>query len=128
MLKIIYTKCYNALIFTLFFSLAFRTLIPFTIYFTFQEKIKETLCINLDKPEIMCNGKCFLAKQLNQVEDHQHSSNIQKNIQFGDVFIADEIDFFPHEQCKSIVKKQFTFWINNYFFQWKISLLKPPIV
>lgn len=33
-----------------------------------QEYIAETLCINLDKPETLCSGKCYLFSQLKQEE------------------------------------------------------------
>jgi hypothetical protein len=31
--------------------------------------IVETYCINTDKPELQCNGKCHLAKQLTAIDN-----------------------------------------------------------
>jgi hypothetical protein len=35
-----------------------------------QTDIIEQLCENKDKPELQCNGKCYLMKQLQEVEDN----------------------------------------------------------
>ena len=34
-----------------------------------QEHIKEFLCINKEKPELACNGKCYLTKQLEETQN-----------------------------------------------------------
>lgn len=34
-----------------------------------QDFIAKVLCINKDKPELKCNGKCHLTKQLKKVEE-----------------------------------------------------------
>lgn len=50
------------------------------VYITFklnQDKIAEELCINLDEPELMCKGKCFLDEQLIKVNPIQSSGNKQ---------------------------------------------------
>lgn len=57
------------------------------IYITFkinQDYIAQELCINLDKPEVMCQGKCFLDDQLAKVnttpanQDHQTPTKFEK--------------------------------------------------
>lgn len=48
------------------------------IYITFkinQDYIAQELCINLDKPEVMCQGKCFLDDQLAKVNTNQPTKN-----------------------------------------------------
>ena len=37
--------------------------------------IKEVLCINKDQPQLQCNGKCHLNKQLQQVAESEESSD-----------------------------------------------------
>lgn len=36
-----------------------------------QKYISSTLCENRDKPELHCNGKCYLAKKLKQAEEKE---------------------------------------------------------
>lgn len=38
-----------------------------------QEYISQVLCINKDKPSLMCYGKCFLGKQLQEITDHENN-------------------------------------------------------
>ena len=60
------------------FYLAFNTLgcawIYPVIYLDFnlrQDFIAKTLCINKDEPITVCNGNCFLARQLNKAQEQQ---------------------------------------------------------
>ena len=41
-----------------------------------QEYIAKVLCINKDKPKMGCNGKCHLAKELNETENKSDNSPI----------------------------------------------------
>ncbi|UOQ78013.1 hypothetical protein MUN84_05160 [Hymenobacter sp. 5516J-16] len=36
-----------------------------------QDYIARVLCINRDKPQLKCNGKCHLRKQLKAVAEHE---------------------------------------------------------
>lgn len=41
-----------------------RPIQPYVEYVLNQNYIAEFLCINKDKPELICNGKCHLMKQI----------------------------------------------------------------
>lgn len=55
------------------------------IYFVYKINIKEIIenyCINRDKPELECDGKCYLKKQLEkQEESHQKTPYTTKNFE-----------------------------------------------
>lgn len=56
-----------------------------------QGYIASTLCENRDKPEMHCNGKCYLAKKLKQAEEKekkQERESIRKGTQ--DTFFVNE--------------------------------------
>lgn len=36
-----------------------------------QNYIASTLCVNRDKPEMNCNGKCYLSKKIKQAEEKE---------------------------------------------------------
>lgn len=38
-----------------------------------QAAIAKEKCENLDKPEMMCNGKCYLAKQMKEQEEKEQN-------------------------------------------------------
>ncbi len=52
-----------------------RPVMPLANYLINQDYIAEFLCINKDKPELECNGKCYLAKQLEEA-----SAEKEKNV------------------------------------------------
>lgn len=40
----------------------------------YQKEITEKYCINKNRPEMQCNGKCYLAKQMRQIETEYEQS------------------------------------------------------
>lgn len=38
-----------------------------------QDFIAEVLCINKDKPALTCNGKCYISKHLQDVEERERN-------------------------------------------------------
>jgi hypothetical protein len=54
-----------------------------------REYIAAKLCVNKDKPQMHCNGKCYLAKKIKQAEEKEKSQErqAQKN-QFQEAFIT----------------------------------------
>ena len=51
------------------------------IYLLNQDFITETFCVNKDKPELSCNGKCHLKDMVAMAEDNQ-AANSQLSIEF----------------------------------------------
>ncbi len=43
-----------------------------------REEISRTLCVNKKKPQLGCNGKCFLAKKLKQRYENDRQNNAEK--------------------------------------------------
>lgn len=50
-------------------------LMPYLQYALFQQQIEAYFCENKDLPELKCNGKCFLAKQIKAQHEAQKSEN-----------------------------------------------------
>ncbi|MFL1011156.1 hypothetical protein [Flavisericum labens] len=92
--------------------------------------IIETYCVNIDKPELQCNGKCHLAKQL-QIDESTtegaESNSIAVVLEgFYPVFsilqnytLVTDFQSLPHK-VKSID------YTNSYTFLRDMSLTKPP--
>lgn len=53
--------------FAFVFSLSFKSVVTFN-YLVNKAEIIEQFCENKEKPQLQCNGKCHLAKQIVQVE------------------------------------------------------------
>lgn len=62
-------------------------IISFTIN---QDDIARTMCVNRDKPEMHCNGKCYLAKQLKKQQEQDSRELPQKLKETTDVFYCVE--------------------------------------
>lgn len=45
-----------------------------------QSDIIERACINKDKPMIMCYGKCFLEKKIEQANDTENSTPLSQKV------------------------------------------------
>ncbi|HRX29554.1 MAG TPA: hypothetical protein P5235_09210 [Saprospiraceae bacterium] len=53
----------------LIFSLSIRDLFTYSYFVINQDFIVENFCINKDKPQLMCNGSCYLNKNLKDNQD-----------------------------------------------------------
>jgi len=92
--------------------------------------IVETYCINTDKPELKCNGKCHLAKQLQSVSNDSKSSDAISSLieAFSFVYFNEypsvvfRPDFLIEGNEKSIFHNQ------NYTYNFAYSPFKPPMV
>ncbi|CAM3199365.1 hypothetical protein NZD85_13010 [Empedobacter stercoris] len=107
--------------------IGFRSLIPFTVFFSVQEKIVEEYCINKERPEMQCNGKCYLSKQLNETEQHADSLLV-KNIRFTENYLHFEYLEIPFINDFIVTIKHRYFWQSFYSINWVFEYLKPPIV
>jgi hypothetical protein len=60
----------------------FSRLYLYAAYELNKSYIASTLCENRDKPQLHCNGRCFLAKKIKQAEDKEKKSerDSQKNM------------------------------------------------
>lgn len=48
------------------------------VHFKLNQKIiAEQFCVNQDKPELQCNGKCYLAKELQETNKKPESEDIK---------------------------------------------------
>lgn len=70
-------------------SLCFHSLMKLGIvawYEINKDYVADVLCVNKDKPEMECNGKCYLKKQLTKIDkgtdaEKQNIPNISKKIE-----------------------------------------------
>ncbi len=91
-----------------------------------QDFYARVLCINKEKPELKCHGKCQLKKQLKAAEQ---KSNEKKNpaIETTNLFLLFrplarlKLEVFPETRERSSV-----FLINNYPFICLVAVFHPP--
>lgn len=74
-----------------------RPLWPLVEYAVNYDYIVEKLCENKDKPEMECNGKCYLTKQLAEEaagEKENPSSNKTSKIEIPQIIISENLPEF----------------------------------
>ena len=86
--------------------------------------IAAELCINKDKPQMHCNGKCYLSKKLEQAREKQKQQDkeLQKNgFQEAFIFSSTDLDFtLPLIKVENAVIPNFHIVHNT------ISIFQPP--
>lgn len=87
-------------LFIVSFLMLARPIVPVFQYVFDYEYISEVLCINKEKPELHCNGKCHLMKELAKAsEDEKPSSSSKKNHHSEiEVLFIEELQSFSIEK------------------------------
>ena len=100
----------------------------------FQKEIIAIECENKDRPEMNCNGKCYLAKQFKKIDDdlekkkeekNKTESNLKnlKNSEYQHQIL--DFQFNPFEIDLNVQKSSFHFE-EHYNFCYFTSVFHPP--
>ncbi|MEN3322715.1 hypothetical protein VP395_03185 [Mariniflexile soesokkakense] len=101
------------------------------VYFELNiDAIIQKYCVNKDKPEFQCNGKCHLATQLSETSNKNDDSNKSLRAVFESfipVFISISQDIKFNNPVIDASKKDSFCYGNTYFFLHESKAYKPPI-
>ncbi|MEO5911870.1 MAG: hypothetical protein ABIP95_13350 [Pelobium sp.] len=102
----------------------FTRLFYFAGYELNKEYIATVLCVNKDKPELNCNGKCFLTRKIAEAEKKQQSQErkTQKDLSQQIMLIAS----FKINFLNVVHQSQQINYTNNYSFSKTTSFYHPP--
>ncbi|OAQ39695.1 hypothetical protein A5893_08920 [Pedobacter psychrophilus] len=103
---------------------SFTRLFYFAGYELNKDYIAKNLCINKDKPEMQCNGKCFLTRKIAEAEKQQQSQErkTQKDLTQQIMLITTfHIKFF---NLNSVTEN--SVYQNNYSYIKSSSFYHPP--
>jgi len=102
-----------------------RPIAPFVEYAINYDYISKVLCINKDKPELQCNGKCQLMQKLEKQQDDDFKSLriVQEDYPIGFV----ELLKITSRKVISVKKEVFSS-VNNYLYLFITSVFHPPTV
>lgn len=119
------------LIFIVVLIILFRPVFPVLSYVVDYKYVSTVLCENISKPELGCNGKCHLKKELanvskdNKTKSNEHNNN--NNFQFEILFCEQLISFdFSNAFFKE--KEAITYYSCIYFQKNSTSIFHPPIL
>ena len=71
------------IIFFLIFIMAFQWIsqgITLLHFFTNQKQLTVLHCVNKDRPQLQCHGRCFLSKQLSELRQQEQSDYKQRTL------------------------------------------------
>lgn len=112
------------------FILAFRPLVPLMEYVVNYNRIVTEYCINREKPELMCNGKCYLFDALSKTSDGNSADGISQNIlKAQEIYLSAEIlqiTAFYREEFKR--KDLISYRQADYCFYFMDPIFHPPLV
>ena len=98
-----------------------------------QKEIAAKECIYKNRPEMHCNGKCFLAKQLRKADAELESQKEKQEGSFSHLKVIESAVFvltsFTDFQITNYSKdktKSFFYYKNSYFFEANSKYFHPP--
>ncbi|MCX6215611.1 hypothetical protein [Spirosoma sp.] len=92
-----------------------------------QDYIARNLCVNRDKPQLHCNGQCYLARRLKAEQDRQDKETSERVQQTAplQLFCEEQLTFNFGKPTTFIPTPNFAYLTGSYATpaRW---LLKPP--
>lgn len=129
MSKILFLK--NQILGTFFYMLylvaMLQPILPLIEYNVNKEYIASVLCENRDKPELACNGKCYLNKKLknnNNENSHKHS---EPQIDLSKYPVSPLQQFSDVVTHENIELEQLFYYLSENQEGYPPTLFKPPI-
>ena len=106
-----------------------KPILPLFDYWVNYKYIANELCENQDKPELECNGKCHLKKELAKAATEESSNSKDKkqvSKQEIEILFFQETFNFESKNISSVSVKVPTFYSNNYFHLNSSQIFHPP--
>ncbi|AQW95937.1 hypothetical protein [Elizabethkingia anophelis] len=113
------------------FTIALRPVLPLLDYALNYDYIVSRLCENRNRPQLDCNGICYLSKELVKVSDSSpKQENSKINISgFIDAFIVNETFTFKSLLTGITHKvKPSVYYSDFYDFTSQTRIFRPPLV
>lgn len=118
------------IIFIIVLVLLIKPILPVLEYVVNYEYISKVLCINKDRPQLQCNGKCHLMKELAKASDTEKplSSGKKASSQLVEVLFFEEIESFHLAPVCFVVKEKIdSGCLDLYVSLNAYSIFHPPI-
>ncbi|WP_298556447.1 hypothetical protein [uncultured Algibacter sp.] len=102
-----------------------RPIQPYVEYVLNQDYIADFLCINKDKPELQCNGKCHLVKEIKKQQENDSNalaiSLENYPIGFVNIYKVEAINCFTSLKKYTSIPYQIL-----YYYNYNYSAFQPP--
>lgn len=102
-----------------------RPIQPCLEYVLNQDYIAEFLCINKDEPQLQCNGKCHLAKQIEKQQEQEPLSALSVNMENYPIGFV-EITQLKPTHFFNYINSPLDSYQSQYNFQFSYESFQPP--
>ncbi|MEN2435234.1 hypothetical protein AAH994_07470 [Weeksellaceae bacterium A-14] len=111
------------------FMVVIRPVLPLVDYTVSYRYIITQLCENRSRPQLLCNGRCYLEKELKKNQDTQKSdTSLSLSLSSGGIFLpADIFDLDKIPEELSIKKAVFPRIICFFSFSFFREIFHPPL-
>lgn len=103
-----------------------RPIQPYVEYMFNQDYIAEFLCINKDKPELQCNGKCHLVKQIEKQQEKEPLSSLRISIENYPIGFVNIYRIKPFKILTKVNKNINASYFELYNFDHNYNTFQPP--
>lgn len=82
-------------------------------YLANKDYVAKELCVNKAKPQLKCNGKCHLAKQLQKLEEPQPKKppTAPKHLKLKELeWVVASVELLPATQNPVTIESTHTYW------------------
>lgn len=120
------------LFFTYFFFSVYllalvKPMLPVLDYYMNYDYIATKLCENRDKPTLACNGRCYVAKEIEKNEKSNHSDLIVPGFKIDYYFMSSSDFTLMHSEISIDAKKSIPLCGNVFFTNTiSFSIFHPP--
>ena len=116
-------------LYIIMFIMCFKPVFPVLEYMVNYDYIARELCENKNKPELNCNGQCYLMKSLAEEAEKQlpGEQRAKPGFEIQLVFFSDPGTYQIGQSIIASGKQEIRELPNTYSYLFKIQLLRPPI-
>ena len=108
--------------------LALRTAMPILDYAVNYDYISTQLCENRARPELRCNGKCYVKKEILKFSENQNAKESKVQIKSIDVFVVNEnSEFIADFSVQKKIENNFQNCFNLRVKPFDESIFHPPL-
>lgn len=108
-----------------------KPVVPVLEYVVFYDYIRNELCVNKDKPELECNGKCHLKKEMaNAAASEKNDKNAKQFSVESTIVFFQNLPTSPHFATIFYTEKKSVSAYENtlYVHLMEFGIFRPPVV
>lgn len=112
----------------LFLSYTFSNVLTYADYYINKDFISAVLCINKEKPQMHCNGNCYLEKQLEKSQKEQAPVNTNKKTNEIQLFSCGTFECNLADIHAEQASRKMSFYLFPLSDKHLSSIFRPPCV